>query len=152
MSRRRALAMALLAAGAIAGGCGNDDRPLPAACTSGTRALAAALRSAPRPVALADGTKLSTCVARARSEADLQNVGAAFTRIADRLAAVMPASDDAALQLGYLIGATRRGARHTSGIHLELVRRLDQTVSLDGPPGPRQAAFRQGVAAGRRDG
>jgi hypothetical protein len=103
-------------------------------------------------VVLGGGTRLSTCVERARTDAEIQAVGGLYTRAADDLAARIRTSDRAALRLGYLIGAARLGARRTSGIHEELVRRLEQTVGVDGPPTDRRAAFNRGLAAGRRNG
>ena len=146
MSRLVAPVLAIAALGALA--CGDRARPLPAACTQGGRAIAVALRGAPGPVALGDGTRLSTCVARARADAESQTVGSIYTRVAGDLAVRVRSSDSAALRLGYLIGAARRGARHTSGIHVELVRRLEQTVGLKGPAPSRRPAFNRGLAAG----
>ena len=83
---------------------------------------------------LARETRLSECVRLAQADADVQTLGASYTRAADDLARRTSASSQAALQLGYLIGAARRGARHTTGIHVELVRRLEQTPGVDGPP------------------
>jgi hypothetical protein len=154
MSARRAAALALptLAVALVAAGCGDEDRPLPAACASGPAPTVRALATAPGPVRLAGGTKLSSCVERARSEADIQTVGSVLTRTADTLAGAMDRSDEAALQLGYLIGAVRKGARHTSGIHQELVRRVEQAIGIDGAPPRSRAAFDRGLAAGERTG
>jgi hypothetical protein len=149
---RRAVALAALSAALAAGGCGNDERPLPAACATDVPPIARALARAPAPVKLDGGTSLSTCVERARSDADIQTVGSVFTRTADELAGRVDRSDAAALQLGYLIAAVRKGARHTSGIHEELVRRVEQTTGLDGAPRARRAAFDRGLAAGERSG
>ena len=57
-----------------------------------------------------------------------------------------------ALQLGFLVGAVRRGANKTNGVQLELVRRLDQVAGVGGPTGPRRAAYRRGMAAGEDHG
>jgi hypothetical protein len=153
MPSRRAAALALTTLIALAvAGCGEDDRPLPAACASGPGPAERALHSAPGPVRLGGGTKLSSCVERARSDADIQTVGSVLTRTADELAGAVEGSDDAALQLGYLIGAVRKGARHTNGIHNELVRRIEQTIGLGGAPARRRAAFDRGLAAGERTG
>jgi hypothetical protein len=154
MSARRAAALALptFVVALAAAGCGEEDQPLPAACVSGPSPAVRALDTAPGPVRLAGGTKLSSCVERARSDADIQTVGTVLTRTADALADTMARSDGAALQLGYLIGAVRKGARHTNGIHQELVRRVEQAIGLDGPPPPRRAAFDRGLAAGERSG
>jgi len=135
-----------------AAGCGQDNRPLPTACISSAQAIVTALDRAPARVALSDGTPLSTCIERARSPADVQNVGALYTQVADGLATRVLASDRAAVQLGYLVGASRRGARHTSGIHDELVRRLEQAVGVGGAPAARRAAYRRGLVAGERRG
>jgi hypothetical protein len=154
MSARRAAVLALLtlAVALAAAGCGDEDRPLPAACASGPGPAVRALGTAPGPVRLAGETTLSSCVERARSDADIQTVGTMLTRTADVLAGAMDRSDEAALQLGYLIGAVRKGARHTNGIHQELLRRVEQAIGLDGPPAPRRAAFDRGLAAGERSG
>jgi hypothetical protein len=152
MSPRRALALAGAAAALAAAGCGNDDRPLPAACVTGVKPVAQALARAPAAVRLSGDTRLSTCVERARSEADIQTVGIVFTREADHLATELPTSDRAALQLGYLIAAVRKGAAHTNGIHAELVRRIGQTAGIGGPPAARRAAYDTGRKAAERDG
>lgn len=144
-----ASAAALAMAGA---GCGPREVAAPLECYDDPRAITAALDRAPRPVQLPGGTRLSECVRLARSDADIQSLGAAFTAVADDLARGLPASDDAALRLGYLVGATKRGAARTNGIHLELVRRLDQTVGVDGPPEPRKPAFVRGLGEGMTGG
>jgi len=148
----RVLPVALLALALGAAGCRTAEPKLPASCRDQPERIAAALRVAPAPVRLPDGTHLSTCLRRARSEAELQDVGITFTQVADALATRLPHSDSAALQLGYLIAAARRGAERTNGVGLELQRRLEQTVPLDGPPLARRAAFERGGAAGRRTG
>lgn len=149
---RRASAFAALAATLALAGCGSEDKSLPAACSAGPRPVTRALGAAPGPVRLEGGVRLSTCVQRASSEADIQTMGFVLIRAADELSARVAASDEAALELGYLIGAVRRGARHTSGIHQEMVRRVEQTTGPDGAPPARSAAFRQGLAAGERTG
>ena len=63
----------------LTGACGRDNRSVPLACTSSAGDIANALHQAPGHVALTDGTPLSECVRRARSDADLQNVGAIYT-------------------------------------------------------------------------
>jgi hypothetical protein len=142
----------LIAATLIGGGCGAGEATLPASCLQGAPQVLAALRAAPAAVRLRDGVRLSTCVTRARQDAQLQQVGSIFTLAADGLATQAARSDASALRLGYLIAAVRRGARTTNGIAAELVRRVEQTVGLDGPPPARRAAFAQGLAAGRRSG
>jgi hypothetical protein len=150
MARIPLLALAVLAL--AAGGCRTEEPKLPAACRGAPASIAAALRVAPAPVRLRDGTRLSTCLRRARSDAELQGVGLAFTSVADALAARIASSDAVAVELGYLIAAARRGAQKTNGVGLELQRRLEQSVGVDGPPPARRAAFSRGAAAGKRTG
>jgi hypothetical protein len=107
VSARRAAV--LLAVAALAG-CGEEDPPLDFACTSGAEAVERALEAAPGDVRLAGGVQLSTCVRNARSDAELQNVGAVLTGAAEHLEEAAPRDARAALQLGFLIGAARRGA------------------------------------------
>lgn len=140
------VAIALVAVAAA--GCGEERKPVPAACIKGPTPIVAALHTAPGNVALSDGTRLSECVSRTFTDAEVQSVGIAFTAAGDRLGVRARRSDAAALELGYLVGAARRGASKTNGIQLELVRRLEQTMGLDGPPPARLAAYRRGLRAG----
>lgn len=132
--------------------CGAQEAPLDGACLESSGAIERALSRAPGPVTLGSGTPLSKCVSQARSDADLQNAGMVFTRAADELADLAKAGDAAsALRLGYLIGAARRGAARTAGIHAELQRRLERTGAY--VQGPRVgAALTRGLAAGERTG
>jgi hypothetical protein len=152
LSLKLGAAALVLALAPATAGCGEDEDALPRSCLAGPAQVSAALRTAPGEVALPGGARLSTCVERARGDADIQAVGAALTGAADDLAARVHASDGAALQLGYLVGAARRGARDTAGIHEELVRRLEQAAGVDGAPARRRAAYRRGLAAGQRHG
>jgi hypothetical protein len=142
---------ALATAAALAvGACGQDTGSLSADCTQGEVPLSAALRSAPGHVALEDGTPLSDCIRNADSDAEIQEVAAGATPLADQLAARAARDEEAAVRLGYLIGAARRGARHTGGIHAELVRRLESAAA--DLPASRRAAYDRGLAAGARAG
>ena len=133
----------------LAAGCGQSKPdPLPPTCSNGPGDVLRALRKAPDNVALSDGTLLSECVKRAFDDADLQELGYSFTPAADRLASRADAT--AAFQLGFLLGAVRRGAKQTNGVHLELVRRIESTVTFDDPA--LQSAVRRGAAAGERKG
>ena len=125
---------------------------MPPSCREGSQSVEQALRAAPGQVALRDGTRLSTCLRRANSDAELQEVGLAYVAVASKLVPRVPRSDAAAVQLGYLVGAAQRGAQRTQGIGLELQRRLEQAIGLDGPPRARRAAYERGLAAGRRSG
>jgi hypothetical protein len=142
--------LVLAAAAAALAGCGaNGPEKLPAACTAGPQPLLRALSSAPGAVRI-DGVSISHCFNRQASSADVQVVGggllAAAQQLGDR-AASDPAGD-AALRLGYLIGAAERGVRR-NGVAGELLRRLEQEQgSLPG----RSAAFARGLRAGRATG
>ena len=137
-----AAAAALVAAGC--GGAGGETLPL--GCQEGPDAIVAALRAAPEPVTLADGTPLSACVsAAAGSDADLQSVGLTLSSAAERLVA-----DGDAVGVGYLVGAARRGSEATAGIALELVRRLESSARQ--VTGPDRAALREGLRAGEASG
>jgi len=149
VSPPRVIALALVAT--VASGCGGGDAPRPPdACLRGPAPLLAALRVAPAPVRLADGTPLSRCVDRARRDADLQTVGLELTVAAGRLAATAPTAAGAALRLGYLVGSAERGARRSNGIHAELVTRLENAATT--VPAAMRASFARGLRAGRAGG
>lgn len=137
--------LAILALGA----CG-ERAPVPSACIEAQPAdVTQALSAAPDPVTLADGTPLSRCVARTIDQAQLQALGATLTGAAAELSRRMRAGDAAAaLQLGYLIGATVRGADEAAWFQGELADRIAGVA--DG--GPHPAAVQRGRAAGKRHG
>ena len=151
----RLAASAALALVALFPGCGGSDPPRPAgACTASAGAIERALQRAPATVTLDGGARLSDCVARARSDADLQNAGLVLTRAADHLAERARGGDArAAAALGYLVGATRRGAARTTGIQEQLKRRLEQAAAFleEGGPGV-AAALARGMRAGEATG
>jgi hypothetical protein len=146
--------LALLAAASLAACGATSDPALDEACMSGPGAIEHALIRAPRPVTLPSGTRLSQCVSNARSDADLQTAGAVLTRAADHLSAQARAgSADAALRLGYLVGAARRGAKRTAGIHAELQRHIERSAALlDGAGARITAALADGQRAGEATG
>ena len=148
--------LAWAAAGAVAAacasGCGGGQDPPPTACSDGARTVLGALQRAPGDVSLEGGTLISTCVRRSLDTGQIQTLGFTYLAAANSELQLMPHSDAAALQLGFLVGAVRRGANKTNGVQLELVRRLDQVAGVGGPPGPRRAAYRRGVAAGEDHG
>lgn len=148
---RRTVALTL-ALGAVAMGCGADDAPLPAACTADAGKVIAALRAAPGPVRLEDGTTLSRCVTAARSDGDLEGIGLVFTEAADRLSRAAERSAAAALRLGYLAGAVERGAKRTGGPQVDLARRIQSVAPDEQAPHELRAAYDQGVVAGRGRG
>jgi hypothetical protein len=140
-----ALALALEA-------CGTSAPSFDGACLESPQAIERALRRAPAPVTLTSGTRLSQCVERARRDADLQEVGLVLTRAADDLASAASTGDaGAALRLGYLVGAARRGAARTAGIHAELQRRIERAAAAVEDPRV-AAALRRGLRAGEASG
>jgi hypothetical protein len=139
----------LLAAALTA--CGKEDAPrLPAECKTGPGTVRSALAAAPARVSL-EGTAISGCVDHASDSADVQTVGFTLVSVAEDLAQEARRAPDgrAALELGYLVGATERGAARTQGIHDELVSRLRQELLL---VDTRSAVFRRGERAGRASG
>lgn len=133
-------------------GCASEDERVPAACLDGPATIEQALERAPAAVTLADGTRLSTCVNRARGDSELQTLGASLIVVADRLSARAATEIPAALRLGYLRGAMRRGLRTNKDLAANLARRLEQTTALqEGSPAAR-AALHRGVRAGEDGG
>jgi hypothetical protein len=131
-------------------GCSSDeDKSLPAACRADEQDLRAALASAPGPVEL-EGSPLSSCFVKSSEPAEIQDVGATFLAVASDLgaAAAEDPEGEQALQLGYLVGAVRRGAERTQGIHSELVRRLEQEAARLAD----STAYARGERTGRRSG
>ena len=129
----------------VAAGCGGQPAPS-ATCTDGDAPILAALRHAPATVTLSDGARLSDCVRRSTSDAELENLGAVVTRAADQLAA------GAALALGYLVGAVRRGASHTNGIAAELVHRVEAAMRRAATGAGARVDLARGLSAGARTG
>jgi hypothetical protein len=132
----------------LVAGCGNDVHHVPVACLDGD--LTKPLANAPHEVRLA-GIRLSDCFTRAADPAEIQQVGSVFITAAEKLAAAARARphSSAALRLGYLIGAVRRGAGHTQGIHYETQRRIEQEligVNMQAPE------FVTGERAGEKSG
>ncbi len=152
---RIATLAAALAAAVLLAGCGKrEPEPVPTSCVGEGSVLLTALARAPRAVALPDGTRLSRCVSTARSDGDLQSLGISLGRVADALRARAATDAGAALQLGYLAGAVRAGARRASnGIADQLARRMTQLGTLDLGASPASAmALARGARAGESSG
>ena len=111
-----------------------------------------ALEAAPGEVRLEGGVRISACIRTARSDGELQNVGGVLTGAAEALELRAASDATAALQLGYLVGAARRGASRENGIQAELVRRLERSAALDAPTPEARTALRRGMAAGEARG
>jgi len=149
------LAGLCLLAAILGSACGERDDSTPAACLQGSGPYLAALDRAPAAVELAGETPIGDCLAENQQGGDLARVGEAMVEVATELngeARAEPGSP-AALQLGYLVGAARRGADRTEGIHADLVRRL--AVAARYAPGDQPLspaflrAYREGFDAGR---
>lgn len=142
---------AVAALALAAAGCGGQaPKPLADGCTASPDALVETLRTAPGPVLLEDGARLSRCVADGTDEGELQTVGIAFSRAAERLRETAETDPEAALRLGYLVGATQKGATRTNGVMAELVRRIEVAAgrtSDDATPAA-QRALERGLEAG----
>jgi hypothetical protein len=158
MTRRAGwtLSIAILS---IAAGCGSgDDDSTPVACLSGERPYSEALRAAPGAVRLEGETPISDCLVRNQSAGDLARIGTILVELTTELNAEARADPGGApaLQLGYLVGAVRRGSEETQGIHAELVRRLESAALFSPagkpPPPPFDQTYEKGYAAGRDDG
>ncbi|HYJ22747.1 MAG TPA: hypothetical protein VEW07_12085 [Solirubrobacterales bacterium] len=142
----------------LAAGCGKQDDSTPVACLEGTSAYVRALAAAPGEVRLAGATPISECLAENQQGGDLATVGEALVGAATELNSEARAEPDgdAALQLGYLVGAAQRGADGTEGIHADLLRRL--TVAARYAPGREPlspaflAGYREGFDAGHAQG
>jgi hypothetical protein len=153
------LAAALLTAlFVLLAGCGNSGDSTPVACLEGAAPYERALKAAPDEVLLEDETPIGECLTRNQSGGDLSRVGEAMIETATKLNAEAreDPGGEAALQLGYLLGAVQRGGEESEGIHSDLTRRL--VVAARFAPGKRplprefRAAFREGFDAGRAGG
>ena len=139
--------------------CGSDEGSETAAtCLAGPDAYVEALQRAPDDVRLADGTPISDCLAEGQSAGELGTVGEAMITAATRLNSDARRTLDqrTAVELGYLVGAIERGAESTSGIHEDLLRRVEAAAGFTGqaeaPAGSFREGFEQGLAAGREGG
>jgi hypothetical protein len=144
-----AVLLALVLAGCATAG----DDPVPAGCLDTPARIAQALSRAPGAVRLADGTRLSTCVRRARADGDLQALGVSLTTVADMLRARAASDPGAAAGLGYLAGAVRVGVAVNQGLAAELGRRIEHVTALaDDAARAARAARAQGLRAGESSG
>lgn len=143
---------------AFASGCGNPDDSTPVACLEGSGAYERSLKAAPDEVLLDEHTSISECLPRNQTGGDLSRVGEALIETATGLNA--EAREDpgggGALQLGYLLGAVKRGSEESEGIHSDLVRRLVVAARFAPDKQPLPPAFRRqyrtGYAAGQSNG
>jgi hypothetical protein len=136
----------------VLAGCGGDDGPihvtnLPAECAGDFGGLVKALGAAPGRV-LVSGEPISDCFTLKEDAADLQALGTSLLTAAQQLGDRAASDPDAALRLGYLVGAARRGSQR-NGVAAELVRRLEgETDRL----GANTSAYHRGLRAGLAQG
>lgn len=158
MRLRATIVLACLAA-LVLSACGEGrETETPVACLEGAGAYERALAKAPAAVALAGETPIEDCLAENQSGGDLSAVGEALVETATALNAEARRNPggQATLELGYLVGATERGAAETEGIHADLIRRL--VVAARFTPGEETlspaflAVYREGFDAGRNGG
>lgn len=155
---RAACVMSVLALLALGAGCSSSEPEVaPAACLAGPDAYLRALQGAPGEVRLQGETPISECLTSAQQGGELANVGSDMVQAATELnrRALEQANADAALQVGYLVGAAQRGAEETGGIHEDLIRRLNSAArfSRSGVPGAAfERSFGRGFAAGQESG
>jgi hypothetical protein len=143
---------------ALLAGCGKGEPTTPVACFEGSGAYAKALAAAPGEVRVGGQTPISECLASEQDPGELAQVGEALVEAATRLNAEAreERGGPAALQLGYLLGAAKRGGEETEGIHAELLRRLEVAARYAPgtqplPPGFTKA-YREGFDAGSEGG
>jgi hypothetical protein len=144
----RSLGLVILTA--VIAGCGADRAPIPAACSG---PVAPVQRAALRGAALSSDSLLSDCIAHAASDGALQAVATTFAAAGDDLAARAGRGDQqAAHGLGFLIGATQRGAEGNSA-GAELANRLEADARRVHEVAPEMDALvTRGSTAGRARG
>ena len=107
---------------------------------------------------LAGDVPISSCLVESQQAGELTRLGVALVRTTTTLNewARKAPEGEAAVELGYLVGAVEKGAEDTSGIHSDLVRRIEAaaTFSPGGAPlpGAFDAAYQRGMQAGRETG
>ena len=143
----------------VPAGCGSSDSgAAPAACLAPAQAYLKALARAPGAVRLSGETPISDCLVENQSAGDLADVGASLVRAATLLSAGArkDPGGQQTLRLGYLVGAVQAGASETSGIHTDLVRRIQAAARYARPVAGNGRAFAlayaRGYAAGRSGG
>jgi hypothetical protein len=140
---------AILFAALMVAGCGNGNPAVPPICKEGTGVVEKALAKAPGPVRM-DGTPISACFSREANGDDVQIVGSILVGVAQQLGdrAAADREGPAAVQLGYLVGAARRGEKR-NGTAPEMVRRLG---AVGAPLASGSAAYQRGLRAGLAGG
>lgn len=155
------LAVPLIVLGAT--GCGETDPATPAACLGGPAGFRQALADAPDPVRLDGDVAISDCLPRNQGAGPQESVGRSLLVVASGLAGQRTGGGEAeaavnaeaaSLEAGYLVGAVRRGAEDSEGIHATMVDRISSSAEngLDREPAAVRQAYERGLAAGLDDG
>lgn len=136
----------LVVVAVVVAACGRDkDESLPPACTQGFKAVAQALQKAPGNVRIDGVTPISRCFNVGASGDEIQIVGSSMLPVAQQLGDQARLGDtEAALRLGYLVGAVDRGAKR-NGLADELRRRIESEAS---GLGPTRVPYARGLRAG----
>jgi hypothetical protein len=140
-------------------GCGSDSSSnAPDACLQGASTYLEALADAPATVRLPGSAAISDCLTDGQDAGELAVVGSALVNAATKLNAEGRANPtgSAPVELGYLVAAVSKGAEDTSGIHEDLVRRVESAARFS-PGGKGQSedfkrGFGRGYAAGQQTG
>ncbi len=153
--RKPLAAMAILL---FVAGCGSGGGETPDACLAPAKAYLSALADAPGEVRLAAETPISDCLGATEAAGTQANVGETLIAVATELN-VKARRDPGGLEtveLGYLVGAVRKGAAQSSGINADLERRLETAARFKPGPGIFGASFEhaygKGYAAGQETG
>jgi hypothetical protein len=150
--------VAVCCVGAVSGCGGGQDDSTPVGCLEDAAAYERALQAAPGQVRLDGETSISDCLAPNQTAGDLARVGEAMIEAATDLNAEARSDGggNAAVQLGYLLGAAERGSEESEGIHSDLVRRLTVAARYAPDRQPLSEEFlsryEEGFDAGRSDG
>jgi hypothetical protein len=139
--------------------CGSEsEADTPVACLGSAGTYLRALEAAPGEVRLDGDTPISGCLVSEQDAGQLAQVGKSVIAAATELNDEVRRTDgeQATIELGYLVGAVQEGASATSGIHQDLVRRLDAAARyIPGGgtfPVEIERVFNRGYAAGQKAG
>jgi hypothetical protein len=152
---RRLPALAALATALALTACGSgSSSDTAAACLQGPSAYLQALEAAPAPVRLEGSVAISDCLAEGQDAGELAVVGQSLVSASTKLNAEArrsPASP-APVELGYLVAAVAKGAEETSGIHDDLVRRVESAARFSPGGGEQSEDFKRGFGRGYAGG
>jgi hypothetical protein len=153
----RLAACLLVVVALLLAGCGSSDGgDTPDPCLAGRATYLKALEAAPDPVRLQGETPISDCLVDDQSAGDLADLGGSLVGAATVLSAAAERDPGGpqTVRLGYLVGAVQEGGSKTSGIHADLVRRIETAPRYLRARGKSSfdLAYARGYAAGRGEG